>query len=124
MNRRKLIGAVAFGLLLLFGLAGRYFPQLSQGDWSSLSKLAYVIALCAALFAAFYDRENFPEKAWDFNPKRGILYFFFGWIIFPVMIGIEAISGTDFTLSGMVMGTLVLSVLIGIFGTFTENIGV
>lgn len=75
-------------------------------------------------FIAFYDRKNFPEKAWDFNPKRGVLYFFLGWIIFPVLIGVKALSGTDFTLSGMVIGTLAMSVLIGILGTFTENVGV
>jgi len=124
LNLRKLMGAVALGLLLLLGLASRYVPGFSQDDWGTWWKLAYVIALCAALFAALYDRKNLPKKTWDFNPKRGVLYFFLGWIIFPVMIGIEAMSGTDFTLSRMVLGTLALSVLVGIFGTFTENVGV
>ena len=124
LNRRRLMGAVALGLLLLLGLAGRYVPGLSQDDWGTWWKLAYVIAVGAALFAAFYDRKNFPEKTWDFNPKRGLLYFFLGWFIFPVMIGVEAISGTDFTFSRMVLGTLALSVLVGIFGTFTESVGV
>lgn len=124
LNRRKLMGAVALGLLLLLGQASRYVPGLSQDDWGTWWKMAYVIAVCAALFAAFYDRKNFPEKTWDFNPKRGVLYFFLGWIIFPVMIGIEAISGVDITLSRMVLGTLALSVLAGIAGTFTENVGV
>ncbi len=124
MNQRKLIGAVALGLLLLVGLVSHYVQGLSQDDWGTLWKLAYIIALCAALFAALYDRKNLPEKTWDFNPKRGLLYFCFVWIIFPVMIGIDAISGTDFTLSRIVLGTLALSVLIGILGTFTENVGV
>jgi hypothetical protein len=124
LNPRKLIGAVALGLLLLLGLASRYGPGLSQDDWGTWWKLAYVIVACAALFAAFYDRKNFPEKTWDFNPKRGLRYFFLGWIIFPVMIGMEAISGTDFTLSRMMLGTLALSVLVGILGIFTENVGV
>ncbi|WP_324750062.1 hypothetical protein SH591_00510 [Sphingomonas sp. LY54] len=124
MDRRKLMGSVAFGLLLLLGWASRYAPGLSQDDWGTWWKLAYVVAVCAALFAAFYDRQNLPAKTWNFNPKRGLLYFFLGWIIFPVMIGIEAISGTDFTLSRMVLGTLALSVLVGIVGTFTENVGV
>ena len=80
--------------------------------------------MCAALIAAFYDRNNFSDKMWDFNPKRGLLYFFCGWLIFPVTIVIEMIFGTDITLCRMVLGTLGLSVLIGILGTITENVGV
>ena len=60
----------------------------------------------------------------DFNPGRGILYFFLGWIIFPIMIGVEAVSGADFSSSRMLLGTLAMSVLVGIVGTFTENVGV
>jgi hypothetical protein len=124
MNQRRLIGAVAFGLLLLLGCAGRYVPGLSQDLWETWWKVVYVVALCAALFAAFYDRRNFPEKTWDFNPKRGFLYFLLGWAIFPVMFGMNAISGSDFTLIGMVQVTLALSMLVGNVGTFTENVGV
>ena len=87
MNARKLIGAVALAVLLLFGLIGRYVPGPSQGDWGIWWSLTYALAVCAALIAAFYDRKNFPEKTWDVNPKRGVLYFCLGWIIFPVMIG-------------------------------------
>lgn len=124
MNPRKLIGAVSLGLLLLVGLGVRYIAGIPQDDWDLLWSVAYVLALCVAMFTTFYDRRNFPEKTWDFNPKRGILYFFLGWIIFPVMIGIETFSGTDFDLSRMVLATLALSVLVGVLGTFTENVGV
>ena len=124
MNPRKLTGAVAFGLLLPVGLGIRYIAGIAQADWNPLWSLAYALGLGVALFAAFYDRKNLPEKTWDFNPKRGILYFCLGWMIFPIMIGVEAISGTDFTLSGTVIGTLAMSVLLGILGTFTENVGV
>lgn len=73
---------------------------------------------------AFYDRRSFPGKVWDFNPKRGVLYFLLGWIIFPSMMVLDAIFGAGLTLGGMAAGTLFASVFIGIAGTFTENIGV
>ncbi|MXO48111.1 hypothetical protein U4960_09615 [Altererythrobacter sp. H2] len=124
MNPRKLIGGTAFCMLLLWGWAASYIGGISQDDWGLLWRLAYVIWLCVTFVMAFYDRKNLPEKAWDFNPKRGVLYFFLGWIIFPVLIGVEALSGADFTLSRMLVGTLAMSVLIGILGIFTENVGV
>ena len=124
MNPRKLIGAVALGLLLLLALAIRYIAGIPQDDWNPLWSLAYVVALCVALFMAFYDRKNLPEKVWDFNPKRGALYFLLGWIIFPFMMVVDAMFGAEFTLSGMAAGTFFMSVLIGIAGTFTENVGV
>lgn len=123
MNPRKVVGAVALSLLMLMGLGIRYITGIPQDSWDPLWVIAYVVALCVALFTAFYDRKNFPEKTWDYNPKRGVLYFFLGWIIFPVMIGVEAISGTDLMLGRMLVGTLALSVLVGILGMFTENVG-
>ena len=124
MNPRKVFGVVALGLLLLLGLALRYIAGISQDEWDLTWSIAYVLGLCVASFMAFYDRKNFPEKTWDFNPKRGASYFFLGWIIFPLMMVIDAISGADLTLGGMATGTFFLSVLIGITGTFTENVGV
>ena len=124
MNPRRLIGVVALGLLLLLALAIRYIAGIPQEKWSSLWSLAYVVGLCAALFMAFYDRKNFPEEVWDFNPKRGLVYFLLGWILFPFMMVVDAVFGAEFKLSGMAAGTLFMSVLIGVAGTFTENVGV
>lgn len=112
------------GLLLLVGWGSRYVPGISQDNWQTWWKLAFVIALCAATLTTFYDRKNFPEKTWDFNPKRGLLYFLLGLIIFPLMFCVDAIFGTDLSLSHMALGTLALSLLIGILGMFTENVGV
>ncbi len=97
---------------------------MAQEDWDLLWSLAYILALCIALFMAFYDRKNFPKTTWAFNPKRGVLYFFFGWMIFPIIIGVDLVLGADFNFAGMVFGTLFMSIFIGILGTFTENIGV
>lgn len=119
-----MIGGAAFGMLLLLGLGIRYILGIPQDDWGLLWSLAYIISLCVALVIAFYDRKNLPKKTWHFDPKRGVLYFFLGWIVFPIMIVVEALSGTDFAVSRMLMGTLAMSALIGILGTFTENVGV
>lgn len=124
LNRRKLIGLIALCLLLAFGWISQTVPPLSQDVWALGWKIAFVVAMCISFLAAFYDRKNLPQKLWDYNPRRGLLYFFFGWLIFPVMIGINAASGADFTINGMVLGTLGLSALIGIVGTFTENVGI
>lgn len=124
MNLRKLIGAVALGLLLLLALAIRYIAGIPQDGWNLWWSLAYVVALCVALFMALYDRKNLPEKMWDFNPKRGVLYFLLGWVLFPLMMAVNHVFGAEFTLSGMVFGTLIMSVFVGIAGTFTENVGV
>ena len=64
------------------------------------------------------------KQSWDFNPKRGLFYFLMGWVVFPLLIVVESISGADISLSRMFVGTFVLSALVGVFGTFTENIGV
>lgn len=120
MNPRKLIGAAAFVALLIFGAV----TKSSQADWNPLLTLGFILAVCAAFVMTFYDRKNMPEKVWDFDPKRGLLYFCFGWMIFPLMIAVDAFSDADFSWSGMLIGTLIMSVLIGIAGTFTENVGV
>jgi hypothetical protein len=45
MKRRQVIGAVAFGLLLLLGLVLRYVAGFSQVDVNPVLSLAYVAAL-------------------------------------------------------------------------------
>ena len=124
MSYRKLIGAVAFGLLLLVGVVIRYVAGISQEDWDPVWALAYTIGLCVAFILAFYDRKNFPEKTWDYNPRRGVMYFFLGWIILPISIGVDAMFGANITLSSMIIGTFFISSLIGLLGTFTANVGV
>lgn len=124
LNRRKLTGVAVLGLLILLGLGVRYGAGIPQEAWNPLWSLAYLLALGAAFIAVFYDPKNFPEKTWDFNPKRGILYFFLGWVIFPLLVGVDALLGSDLSLSRLAIGTLCLSVLLGVLGTFTENVGI
>ena len=124
MNPPKVIGAAALVLLLLTWLGIRYIAAISQDDWPVLWTLAFIVAGCAAFFAAFSDRKNFPEKKWDFNPRRGVLYFFLGWVIFPLMIALDALARTALALDRILLGTLAMPLLRGIAGTFTENPGV
>ena len=120
MNPRKLIGALAFVGLLIFGAISRS----NQDDWNIIQSLAFILAICIAMAMAFYDRRNLPEKVWVFDPKRGFLYFCFGWLLFPLMIALDAFMGHNFSWSGMLVGTLVMSILIGVAGTFTEHVGI
>jgi hypothetical protein len=53
MNRRKVIGAVALGFLLLLALGLRYIGGISQDDWDPMWSIAYVLAFCVALFTTF-----------------------------------------------------------------------
>ena len=124
LNRRKLIGAITFCALLFFGWVSQSESTLSQANWSIGWKLAFGVAVCVAFLVTFYEKKNLPKKLWDLNPKRGLLYFVLGWLIFPVMIGSRAMSGTDFELAEMMLITLGMSALIGIVGTFTENVGI
>ena len=124
MNPRKIIGAVALALLVLIALASRYLAGIPQEQWGPVWNIAYVGAVFTALVMALYDRKNLPEKVWDYNPKRGLFYFMLGWILFPIMMTIDALFGTEISLGGMLIGTAMMSVLVGIAGTFTENVGV
>lgn len=125
MNRRKLIGGIA--LVLLAGWAFGFGPEgrFSQAEWSTWGKLVFAVAICGALFAAFYDRKNLPQKAFDFSPKRGLLYFMLGWFLFPVLLMFRwGWRDLDYSVAELALGTLCMSVLIGIVGTFTENTGI
>ena len=125
MNHRKLIGGIA--LLALMGFAFGFGPEgrISQTEWGTGVKLVFAVAICSALFAAFYDRKNLPKKAFDFNPKRGLLFFLLGWILLPVLLVFRwGMKDMDYSVAELAVGTLVMSVLIGIIGTFTENTGI
>ena len=120
MSQRKLMGAVVLVALIIFGAV----TKSNHTDWDPLLSLGFILVICAAFVVAFYDKKNMPKKVWDFDPKRGLLYFCLGWVIFPIVIAVNAFSDANFSWSGMVIGTLIMSVLIGIAGTLMENVGV
>lgn len=85
------------------------------------------IPLLAAAFWAVWVLRDPPDpsaKSFDFNPKRGLLYFFLGFFIFPIIALINAIFGAELSLGSMTLFTLVGSVFVGIVGIFTEHVGI
>jgi hypothetical protein len=70
------------------------------------------------------ERPDPESKAFDFNPKRGVLYFFLGFLIFPFMLAMDAIFGTQISLLNAAIVTAGGSAFIGLVGTFTEHVGV
>jgi hypothetical protein len=112
---------VLMGLAFGFGPEGRIAPM----PWGTGLRLAFAAALGGALFAAFYDRKNLPKKAFDFSPRRGLQYFLMGWLLFPIaLLWRWGMRDMDFSVADLAAGTLVMSLLIGIVGTFTENSGI
>lgn len=57
------------------------------------------------------------------NPKRGRDYFFVALFVLPFVIGFSVLGGASIPLSSAVAVVLGFSVLAGVMGTFTENIG-
>ena len=70
------------------------------------------------------ERPDPNSKAMDFNPRRGVLYFFLGFLIFPVMVGMDAVFGADVSMTEAALVTGGGSVFIGLAGMFTEHVGV
>ena len=70
------------------------------------------------------ERPDPNSKAFDFNPKRGMLYFFCGFLIFPLMMGIDAVFGTDISMAETALITLGGSAFIGLAGVFTEHVAI
>ena len=124
MRTRKWIGVVAFIVLIITGFVIRFWFDIDPDEWHPLGSLAYVIALCITLIMAFYDPKDLPKKTFDYNPRRGLQYFLFGWIIFPVLLGIEAYSKANLSIETITVGTLVMSIFVGVIGMFTENVGI
>ena len=125
LNRRKLVGAVM--VVLLMGLAFGFGPEgrIAPMPWGTGFRLAFAAALGGALFAAFYDRKNLPKKPFDFSPMRGLQYFMLGWLLFPIaLVWRWSVNSLDYSVTDLAAGTLVMSLLLGIVGTFTENTGI
>lgn len=57
------------------------------------------------------------------NVKRGRDYFFVGLLVLPVIVGLSTLTGGSFSLPGAIAFVLIVSILAGVIGTFTGNVG-
>ena len=64
------------------------------------------------------------EMPRNFDPKRGGLFFIFGLFLFPLIVIWRSIGEADVPIENAIFFTLGASILIGIFGMFTDNVGV
>ena len=64
------------------------------------------------------------SKAFDYNPKRGVLFFFCGFLIFPLILGIDALFRTDISIAEIALITIGGSFIVGLAGVFTEHVGI
>ena len=64
---------------------------------------------------------DYPPKG--FSPARGKFYFVAGLVGVPLMVGISALSGSSIPILGAVGFVLTFSVLAGVVGMFTDNVG-
>jgi hypothetical protein len=65
---------------------------------------------------------NDKKPFWDFNPKRGALYSLAAFVFTPVSLGIDYLFRLNFDWQSILFASLVMAVVIGILGTFTEHI--
>ncbi len=119
MITRQRVGWVLLAVLLAIGGLARWL----QSDWSLAWSIAFIVALCFA-FWQLRETPSKPSKVFDFNPKRGLLFFVMGFVIFPFVALIGALFGDEITLVNVVMLTAFGSAFIGFIGVFTEHVGV
>ncbi|WP_338302804.1 hypothetical protein [Erythrobacter sp. Dej080120_24] len=113
---------VAIGLCSLIVLV----KQWLLGDEHEAPWFVWIPILCVLGWSLWQLREK-PDpssKAFDFNPRRGILFFFLGFLIFPLMLGINALFGADISFLNASLVTVGGSLFIGLVGTFTERVGI
>ncbi|MGY4398613.1 hypothetical protein ACVWZA_003821 [Sphingomonas sp. UYAg733] len=95
----------------------------SESSWPIYVWLPFLLPALWAL-STFRERADPGAKAFDFNPKRGLLCFFAGLIVLPILAVINAVFGAELPLSSMFIYTGAGAVILGIGGTFTEHIDI
>lgn len=58
-----------------------------------------------------------------FSVKRGRDYFVVALVVLPIMVGMSALTGVQISLTGAIAFVLGFSILAGVLGTYTDNVG-
>ena len=68
------------------------------------------------------NRSQPKRKIWDFNPKRGLLYFLYALPLLPVAHGAGYLLDADFSWKSLLLSCSAVAAFIGLIGTFTEHV--
>ena len=136
------IALVALFLLAGIGLAMPWVTGIETEEWPNGLRWAFVGSILLAMFVLGRDErrkekeadtwvddpqrsklENWMEKRRQrFSPKRGAGFFFLGLVAFSIMVGISALFGGVASVAGAVTFVLIVSVVAGLIGMFTEKV--
>jgi hypothetical protein len=119
---RRTVAFFAIGLCCLVVLVQKWLlGDDQQAPWFVWIP---ILAILAWSLWQIRDKPDPSSKAFDFNPRRGVLFFFLGFLIFPFMLGMDALFGTEVSLVNAGLITVGGSIFVGLIGTFTEHVGI
>jgi len=122
MVTKKSLAYVAIFIVCTAGILKAWVLDKQQ-SWPVYVWLPILLLALWAIWT-LRDPPDPKAKAFDFNPKRGLLYFILGFFIFPLVAIINAVFGAELSTSYMLIFTAVGSTIAGIAGVFTEHIGI
>ena len=122
MISKKALAYVAVAVVCGAGILNAWVFDKEQ-SWPIYVWLPILLLALWAIWT-LRDPPDPAAKTFDFNPKRGLLYFFFGFVVFPIIAVMNAVFGAELSLSSMLIFTAVGSVIAGVAGIFTENVGI
>ena len=136
---------IALIALLVFSFVGLLLPWVTGIDidqWPMALRWAFVGVILVAMVILGRD-ERRREKAADkwvddpqkskrgnwlekrrqrFSPRRGLEFFLMGLVVFSIMVGITAVTGTVASIGGAIAFVVGVSVVAGLIGMFTEKV--
>lgn len=141
MNWPK-IAFIAMLVLAAVGWGAPWVTGIEIDDWPAALRWAFVGGIILTFLVLGRDqmRKDKQAETWVGNPrkskfqnwvdkrrqrfslKRGVEFFFVGLVAFSIMVGISALSGELASFAGGVAFVLIMSLLAGLIGMFTEKV--